>query len=152
MHIIYLLFSTLFPGSHYLIFVTMSHSAFITFNLLSICLYLPFDVLSHSAFITFDHLSFRHYLPIDVLSFQCFFTILHFFHGPFVPFDVLSVDVLFNVGVFYFDILSVNLINSILSQTCGPCRLFQAPGEVGKNGFTLCPGSDQQKTAIFEYY
>ncbi len=88
----------------------MSHSAlfFIRFDIIiSSQRFLLFDVLSRSAFVNFILMSFHHYLPFNVLYFRCF-----------LLFDVLSVDLFshstfcpltfFVVGVFYFDILSVN--------------------------------------------
>ncbi len=73
----------------------------------------PVDVFYHltlcpiQRFFTFVLMSFRRFVPFDILSFQ-----------RFLPFNILSVDILSNsmycpstffiVGVFYFDILSVN--------------------------------------------
>ncbi len=93
---------------HFLPFV-MSHSAFITFDIISSQCFLLFVILSRSAFITFVLMSFNNYLPLDILSFQRFFYYSDVFsvdllsHSPFRP------STFFTVGVFYFNILSVNL-------------------------------------------
>ncbi len=91
---------------HYLSFDIMSHSAFITFNIIAVH-YLPFNVLSHSAFIT-----------LTLCSFLLLFRILYFVLLIFVPFDVFSINLLshltfypsrfFTDGFVYFDVLSVN--------------------------------------------
>ncbi len=56
----------------------MSHSAFITFDLLCFCHYLPFDGLSLAPVVTFDLLSFRFiyhskYCPFDIFYYLMFF-------------------------------------------------------------------------------
>ncbi len=69
---------------HYLPFVIMCHSAFITFVIFFFRHYLPINVLSHSVLITFNLLSFCHYLPFDILSFWCFYYST-FFPSAFCP-------------------------------------------------------------------
>jgi hypothetical protein len=63
---------------------------------MSIRHYFPFVIMSHSAFITFDIISIQHFLPFDILSFG----ILS--NSTFCP------SAFFTVGVFYFNILSLN--------------------------------------------
>jgi hypothetical protein len=106
-----------------------AYSLYITFDIISsrhfftIWHYIPFGVnyilhyfqLTFSTFchfvpfgvITFVLMSFRHYLPFNILSFQRFWL-----------FNVFSINLLshltfclltfFTIGIFYFEILSVN--------------------------------------------
>ncbi len=88
----------------------MSHSAFITFSIISCRRFSPFNIMSHSAFFILILMSLHRFDPFDNLFFQCF-----------LPFNVFSVNVLshstfcpstfFTVGIFYFNILSVNHVN-----------------------------------------
>ncbi len=105
MRILCLLLWIFFPVDIFLPLDIMSHSAFIRFNIISSRRFLLLDVLSCSGFITFVLMSFRCYLPFDSLS--TFFTFRRFSHQPFVPVPFCPSR-LFTVGVFYFDILSVN--------------------------------------------
>jgi hypothetical protein len=63
--------------------------------------------------ITFVLMFFRRYLPIDVLSFQRFLLFDVFYYSTFFPSTFCPVRRIvhrriFPVGVFYFNILSVN--------------------------------------------
>jgi hypothetical protein len=102
-----LLDSTLFPVDIF------SHSTLCPIRRLLHSTLFPINVFYHSTlcpiqrFFTFVLMSFRSFVPFDVLSFR-----------RFLPFDILSINILsnstfclstfFTVGVFYFDILSVN--------------------------------------------
>jgi hypothetical protein len=129
MHILYLFLSTLFPVNifYHLTLCPVGRLLHLTLfpvdlfyhsklrpvqpllysTLFPVDIFLLFDVLSHSVFITFVLMSFWHYFPFDVVSFRHFllfnvFTIDLLSHLTFCP------PTFFTVGVFYFDILSVN--------------------------------------------
>jgi hypothetical protein len=64
--------------------------------------FVPFDVLSHTAYYPFDVFSSRCFILFDLLSQSTFFPFVVVSHSAFCP------STFFIVGVFYFDILSVN--------------------------------------------
>ncbi len=69
-------------------------------------------------------MSFRRYLPFDVLSFRRFFLLFDVFSVDlFFPLDVLSVDI-FTIGVFYFDVLSVNRYFKCSFRENSPIKYF----------------------------
>jgi hypothetical protein len=78
---------------------------------MSIRRFVPFHIMSRSAFCTLDIMSIRRFFPFNILSFR-----------HFLRFDILSVDILSHstfcrsmfctFGVCYFDLLSVNPLNS----------------------------------------
>ncbi len=117
-HLALIIYPTLFPVDDFLPFDIMSHSAFLTFDIIFSQHFLLFDILSRWAFITLILLSFRRYWPFDVLSFRRFLLfdvfsvnlLSHSTFGPstFCPIRCLVRRHFFTVGVFYFDILSVN--------------------------------------------
>ncbi len=67
----------------------MSHSAFITFNIISSQHFFPFNTMSHSVFTTFNIMFFHHFVPFNVLSFR-----------PLLL-DVFPVDLLSEIGSVY---------------------------------------------------
>jgi hypothetical protein len=131
----------------YFPFDVLSHSTISTFLIFyvfhsmfcPIWRFVPFNVLSHSAFFPFDIFSSRRFLLFDLLSQSTFF-----------PFDVLSSSAFFcstfspirrfvfrhfvlrlfsTVGVFYFDIFSVNrtfyVVYSFRAVTSPKSALFK---------------------------
>jgi hypothetical protein len=94
-------------SQRFLSFDIMPCLAFITFNIISSRLFSLFDILSRSAFITFVLTAFRHHLPFDVLCFRRFL-LFNIFSTDLLSHSMFCPLTFFTVGVFYFDILSVN--------------------------------------------
>ncbi len=101
------------------------------------CIFWPFNIMSHSSciicirhyfqftFSTFRHISHLAFITFNIVYSQRFFTFwcfvlmgiynLHsyvniFSVDVFLPFDTLSIDFFYTIGVFYFNVLSVNFL------------------------------------------
>ncbi len=114
----------------------MSHSAFVTFDIFTIRHFVPIGIsyFRHSTFcpirrfVLFDVLSYSTFCPFDVFYHSTYC------HSTFCPIRHFVLRIFFTVGVFYFDILSVNhspfkgVFEIVLGQQ-GQCNDMPCPSE-----------------------